>query len=106
MNERDKALNFLGLCQRAGKLVSGDEQVEQATKFGQVYVLLCASDASESAKKRYQNLSENYDIPLYTQFTREELSNAIGKARTMLGIQDRGMAKNFMSYEDGEETMN
>lgn len=103
MKASEKELNMLGLCQRAGKLVSGDELVEKALKQGKVHVLICASDVSVKTLNRYQKYSQAYQVPLNTHFNKIQLSHAIGKSRSLCGIQDRGMAKKFLSYTTGSE---
>ncbi|MGX7092290.1 L7Ae/L30e/S12e/Gadd45 family ribosomal protein [Hutsoniella sourekii] len=102
MSPKQKQLNLLGLAQRAGYLVTGDELVEKASKTGQVVLIVCASDASDKTKKRYQDLSEYWQIPVSFAFNRLEISQALGKKRTLCGLKNRGMAKKFLSYESGE----
>lgn len=103
MRPEEKQLNMLGLAQRAGKLVSGDEQVEEAIVRQQVSLVVIASDASDNTLKKYQNKCEYYGVPLNQDFTRYEISNAVGKSRSILGIQDRGMVKKFLSYRQESE---
>lgn len=100
-----KKLNMLGLATRARAIISGDEIVENAMKRHRVHLVLCASDASEKTLDRYRSLSERESIPLNTEFTKYELSHAIGKSRTVIGIENIGMAKKFLSYDvESEES--
>lgn len=98
MKTRDKQRNMLGLAQRAGKLISGDERVESAVKNNQAKVIVMASDASDATQKRYQQWSNEYHIPLDTTFDRVEISHAIGRSRSLCAIVDSGMAKTYLSY--------
>lgn len=98
MKQKSKALNLIGLAQRANLLISGDERVEKALRNGQINVIICASDASSSTLKRYEKLSENYQLPLCTEFDTYSISQALGKKRSIVAITDYGMTQTFLSY--------
>ncbi|MBG9983703.1 ribosomal L7Ae/L30e/S12e/Gadd45 family protein [Aerococcaceae bacterium DSM 111022] len=98
MNKTQKALNMIGLAQRAGKLISGDERVEKAIKNGQAKIIICADDISEKTLSRYQNYSENYNTPMLLPFDSIEMSQALGKKRSICCITDHGITKKFLSY--------
>lgn len=98
MTPEQKKLNLLGLATRAGYLVSGDEMVEKAIKNGSVQLVICAKDASEATLTRYQGLCERNNKRLVLEFTRDEISHAIGKSRSICAINNHGMMKKFLSY--------
>lgn len=98
MRAKEKQLNMLGLAQRAGKLISGDELVVAAITLEKAIFVLCASDASENTQKKFKNKCESYGVPLNLNFTKYEISHAIGKSRTIVAMTDSGMAKKFLSY--------
>ena len=50
MNNRIYGL--IGLCMKAGKVLSGNEQVEKGIRKGKGYLLILAADSSEQTKKR------------------------------------------------------
>lgn len=104
MSPEQKQLNLLGLATRARSLVSGDELVEKSIKNKRVYLVVCASDASEATRERYQGLCERGNVPLNLSFTREEISHAIGKTRSICALDNPGMSKKFLSYVTGEKT--
>lgn len=99
MEIKEKQLNMLGLAMRARQLVSGDEAVQAAISSRNVYLVVCAKDASEKTLAKYQMKCERDQIPLNTEFTKYEISHAIGKSRTVAAIANQGMAKKFMTYE-------
>lgn len=101
MMPQQKQLNLLGLATRSRNLVSGDEMVERAIKQGRVQVVVCASDASEATRQRYTDLCERENTQLNTDFTRFEISHAIGKSRSICAISNRGMSEKFLSYVTG-----
>ena len=47
----DKALQFLGICRRAGKLLIGEDGVSGAARAGQAVLIMTASDTADTTKK-------------------------------------------------------
>ena len=93
MTNDQKALNMLGLAMRAGKLVTGEEMTIQDIRRQKSKLVFVASDASENTRKKIQDKSSHYEVTCLESFTHEELSQAIGKARMVIGINDQGFAK-------------
>lgn len=89
-----KILSFIGICMKAGKLVSGEYSVEKAVKSGQAGVVMVAADASANSKKQYTNMCAFYKVPLYFFSSKEELGQALGKEyRASLAVLDENMAR-------------
>ncbi len=87
-------INNLGLCQRAGFLISGEDFVLDGIKSKTLYLVFLANDASLNTKKRITDKAKFYDIPVCEDFNSDELSKAIGKTnRKVLGITDANFAK-------------
>ncbi|WP_124057319.1 L7Ae/L30e/S12e/Gadd45 family ribosomal protein [Vaginisenegalia massiliensis] len=105
MTPSQKQLNLLGLATRAKQLISGDEFVEKAIKSKQVYLVICACDASQATLERYQGYCQRNQIPLFIEFNKNQISHAIGKSRTICAFANQGMAQRFLSYRIGEESM-
>ena len=90
----NKILSFIGICMKAGHLVSGEFSVEKAVKSGHAWLVLVAADASANSKKQYTNMCTYYQVPLYFLSSKEELGHALGKEyRASLAVQDENMAK-------------
>ncbi|MBQ2231248.1 MAG: 50S ribosomal protein L7, partial [Oscillospiraceae bacterium] len=51
------ALSFLGLAKRAGRLVIGEESVKLEARANKTKLILTASDAGDSLKKRADNFA-------------------------------------------------
>ena len=49
---------LLGLCMKAGRLLSGSEQVKTAVKAGKGILLILAEDSSERTKEEYIRLAK------------------------------------------------
>ncbi len=93
MNE-NKVYSLLGLCQKAGKLVSGEFAVENAIKSGSACVVIVSSDASENTAKKFRDKCDYYSVPIFAFGNKEMLGHAIGKeVRTSIAITDNGFAK-------------
>ncbi len=52
MNPNQHYLSLLGLCMRAGELVTGEELTLEAVRKKNVALVLLASDASENTAKK------------------------------------------------------
>lgn len=93
MHNRQKALNLLGLSQKAGKLVSGFEVVSMGVKAAKVKLVILAQDSQTDTSKKITNLAQKYEVSVITKFNSTEISQAIGKKRKVLGITDIGFCK-------------
>ena len=92
--EKNKFLSLLGLCQRAGKLVSGELPCEKALKSGKVKLLIITEDASENTKKNFINSALSKDVDVICSGTKESIGSAIGKElRSSVAITDEGFAR-------------
>lgn len=90
-----KILNLLGMAQRAGKLVTGEDLSLKEIRNEQAKLVIVATDASENTIKRISDKCQYYEIPVAVRFTKAEISHAIGKERTISTIMDNGFAKKF-----------
>lgn len=86
-------LSLLGISQKAGKVVSGQDSVERAVNSNRVFLIIISEDASENTKKRFLNLAKRWDIPVFLWGSSDELGKSIGKGdRKILGITDKGLS--------------
>ena len=90
----NKILSLIGLATKAGKTVSGEFSTEKSVKTGKGYLVVVAEDASENTKKKFRNMCEYYEVPVYFLSDKEGLGKAMGKEfRASLAIQDENFAK-------------
>ena len=90
----DKILNNLGLCQRAGGIISGEEMVEEYVRQGKVYYIFLANDASNNTQKRVFDKAKYYNVEVDNSYSSLEISTAIGKSgRMVVGITNSGFVK-------------
>jgi len=78
---RKRCMDYLGLANRAGNIISGFEKVRAALKNGKTDVLLTASDGAENGRNKVCQGLDN--LRVIDMFAREELSNAIGQGNAV-----------------------
>ena len=88
----NKLLSMLGLCARAGRLVSGVQAVDIALKKGEAKIVLIDEDASENTKKQMSDACAHKKTPLIT-VSACSLGDAIGKpGRMIAAVTDQSFA--------------
>ena len=98
---QNKALSMIGLATKAGKVASGEFCTEKEVKSGRAYLVIVADDASDNTKKKFQNMCDFYQVPIY--FYKDTLGHAMGKEfRASLVILDEGFAKGIRKHIDTE----
>ena len=96
-NKQQQVLNLLGLAQRAGRLISGEELVVDAIRKGQAKLVFLAQDAGPNLTKKITDKSKTYQVEVVTAFSTLELSIAVGKSRKVLTVTDAGFTKKMRS---------
>ncbi|MGL5751193.1 MAG: L7Ae/L30e/S12e/Gadd45 family ribosomal protein [Paraclostridium sp.] len=92
-----KIYSFLGLAQRAGKLVSGDDTTMMEVKKNKVSLVIVANDASNNTQKLFKDKTSFRKITCVTYSTKLQLGLAIGKApRAVVGIKDANFANRIL----------
>ena len=97
-----KALyRLLGLCMKAGRLLSGSEQVKTAVKDGKGILLILAEDSSERTKEEYIRLAKLSGITWRIFGEKEKLGHAVGKGiRAAILISDSGFGTSLLQRID------
>ena len=100
MNET-RLYQFLGLCQKAGALMSGSEQLRDGIRNKKGYLLLIAEDTSPKTIKEYQMTADRAQIPWRIFGQKEILGRALGKGvRTAVLITDEGFSNAVLKKMD------
>lgn len=88
-------LSTLGLCRRAGGLISGTPMVCEAMKDGKrILAVIEASDTSDNTHQRLSSKCEFYHVPHYRiRTSTQDLAHAIGKSGAVaaVGITHEGL---------------
>mgnify|MGYP000684687764 CR=1 FL=1 len=70
---------------------------EVTGSIGKGFLVLVAADASENTRKKFSNMCEFYEVPIYFIANKEELGKFCGKEfRASLAVQDENFAKAMM----------
>jgi len=98
--------SLLGISQKAGKLVSGQDSVERAVNSKRTYLIIISQDSSENTQKKFLNLANSKNIPVIIWGSANDLGKSIGKEeRKVLSVTDRGLAdavyKRIKSFDGG-----
>ena len=93
----DRLLSFLGLCKRAGCLLSGAETVTKAAREGKAKLVLYASDVSGNSLKGVVRAAEECGVAVRElPRSKEELSFALGKHCGIVCTTDSGFADKIL----------
>jgi len=92
-----KAVRLIGLCRRAGCVVSGDNAVKASLNRQDCYMIIVAVDASDNIRKKFKAHSEEWGIPMIDISTKEELGDALGIGDiAVLAITHRDFARGIL----------
>ncbi|MDF2668289.1 MAG: ribosomal protein L7ae [Paenibacillus sp.] len=93
-----KFASYLGLAMRAGKLVTGDENVLKAIRSKKAALVIMAEDASPNTLKKFRDKCNSYEIRLIECGNREALGAAIGKEeRVLIAVLEAGFARQMVA---------
>ena len=92
----NRMLNMLGLCMRAGKIISGEKACVQAIRMGGAYAVVMDKGAAKNATKTVTDACSYHEVPLIFA-PEDELGFAIGKpGRMVAAITDPSMAERII----------
>lgn len=94
----DKALNYLALARKAGRLELGEEPVGAAARAQHARLVLVASDAGDHTWRRAKSfVAGTNQLCLKLDFTKDELGAAIGRTSlAMAAFTDPALALAFL----------
>lgn len=89
-----KALGYLGLSRRAGRLEIGEDGTLAAIRTRKAKAVFLAEDAAENSRRRTSRLADEHHIPcLVLPVTKEALGKALGRdVVAMAAVCDEGLA--------------
>ena len=97
----NRMLNMLGLCMRAGKIISGEKACVQAVRAGGVCAVVLDRASAKNTTKSVTDTCAYY-VPLVLA-PENELGFAIGKpGRMVAAITDPSMADRILQLEKAE----
>ncbi|MFD1672849.1 ribosomal L7Ae/L30e/S12e/Gadd45 family protein [Agrilactobacillus yilanensis] len=96
MDQTQKLLNLIGLAFRAGALTTGEPQVLKALAAHQLKLVIIASDAGTATQKKLTDKTTYYHVPIHDDLSTEQLTQALGRPRKIIGVNDAGFAKGMV----------
>ena len=98
-----KALSLVSLATKAGKTASGEFCTEKEVKTGMAELVIVADDASANTKKKFKNMCDFYEVPIYFYGDKDTLGHAMGKEfRATLAVTDAEFAKGIKKHLETE----
>lgn len=92
VKETPRILSYLGFAKKAGKLVSGAGNTENAIKSMKAKLVLISGSASQNTKKHFFDMASYRNVPIYV-LDGDNLGSAIGKEEhKTICITDSGFA--------------
>ncbi len=110
----DKALNYIALARKAGRVELGEEPAGAAARAQHARLILVASDASDHTWRRAQSFVSGTDQQcIRVSYTKDELGQCIGRTSLALAaITDPALALAFVKalnqpekYKDALESL-
>lgn len=94
----DKALNYLSLARKAGRIELGEEPVGAASRAKKARLILVASDAGDHSWRRAKSFAAGTDqLCMKVPFTKDQLGEAIGRTSlAMAAFTDPALALAFV----------
>ena len=94
----DKALNYLSLARKAGRIELGEEPVGAVARANKARLILVASDAGDHTWRRAKSFTAGTEqICMKVPFTKDQLGEAIGRtALAMAAFTDPALALAFV----------
>ena len=101
----NKLSGMIGLCEKAGKLSSGEFSCEKSIKKGLAKLVILSSDASANTRKHFEDMCSYRKIAIITlDNSREELGHMAGKQeRAVLSVDDGGFAQGILKIAEGSK---
>ena len=94
--ENNKVLSTLGLCRKAGKTITGVDNVcKRMREKGDVFLVIAADGLSENSIKKLSDKAAFYNVSVkFTDFDMLTLGAAVGNnsGSACVGITDKGLA--------------
>ena len=100
-----KALNYMSLARRGGRIELGEEPCGAAARAGHAKLIVVASDASPHTWRRAKSYTAGTDQQcLRVPFSKDEMGEAIGRTSlAMAAFTDPALALAFVKALDGQE---
>ncbi len=98
---KEKWINLLTICRKAGKLVMGFDPAKEEVLQGRCKGVFITADASEKTKKEVRFFCEKANVPLReAELSMSDIQTAVGRKAGVLAICDKGFADRLMELSE------
>ena len=89
-----KVLGMIGLCKKAGKIVSGAQLCEKEIRAKNSELIIIANDISPTGKKAITDICMHYSVKYIMCADIDSLGKAVGAAggRSVISVNDKGFS--------------
>ena len=104
----NKFFQFLGLTKKAGKLIEGYNQCEDALSHRRGTLIILSEESSTNTKDKFKRFSVKNNIPFIEGVSNEVLGKCLGRAEiNVLCVSDKKMSDKLLSlWNEYEENKN
>ena len=99
---KNRIIDFLSICRKAGKLTYGAAQTIEMMKYGKVVCVLIMSDVSEKTLKEINFANKSGISVLHLNNTKDELKQVLKTACGVVGITDENMKNKIISLAEAQ----
>lgn len=104
MTNNIKVLGMLGLCTKAGGVLSGTDACIDLLERRKAKLIIVAEDAADRTKKNIEFIAKQNNVRICFFGTIEEISKAIGKKnKAVIAIRNKNFADAILKIIDGGE---
>lgn len=97
----NKFFQFLGLTKKAGKLIEGYNQCEEALSHGRGTLIVLSAESVTNTKDKFKRLASKNNIPLIEGVSNEILGKCLGRTEiNVLCVNDKKMSNKLLSLWD------
>jgi len=94
----NKFFQFLGLTKKAGKLIEGYNQCEEALSHGRGTLIILSEESAVNTKDKFKRLASRNVIPLIEGVSNEILGKYLGRAEiNVVCVSDKKMTNKLLS---------
>lgn len=102
----NKVYGLLGICAKAGDIVSGTDITIEMVEKKKAKLVIVAKDCSEKTIKNMKFICEKSKVPIHIFGKIEDLSKSIGKSnRGVIGIKNENLANEIVKKIYGGDTI-
>lgn len=96
---RDRILGYLGLANKAGKIISGGSLVTDSVRsVSKPGLVLVATDVSEAIGEKIEYIARSNHVPMYCLFEKDDFGAILGKApRSAIAVRNGGFVPRLVN---------